>query len=87
MDEASILRLLIERSQQLGLDVLHDEMAMRRLAEAARKAAVELQHTKRTDVNLPFLGATSAGPVHLAVTLPVGGGQAGPRLDPREKLS
>lgn len=85
MDEAGILRVLIEEARALGLDVSHDEMAMRRLHEAARKAAVELRHTQRTDVSLPFLGATRAGPVHLAVALPVGA--AGPRLDPREKLS
>ena len=88
MDEATILSALFAAAQAIGVDPERDATARARLESAARKAAVELQHTARTEVNLPVLGATASGPVHLAMTLPDGArGHAGPRLDPREKLS
>ena len=93
MDEASIIALLIARARQLGIEPSTDGMVQQRMDEAARKAAVELRHSKTTEVNLPFLAATPDGPVHLLVRLPApaeGGDRAdatGPRLDPRVKLS
>ena len=40
-------------------------MAVQRLKEAAEKAKIELSTVPETDLNLPFITATSAGPLHL----------------------
>jgi molecular chaperone DnaK len=40
-------------------------MALQRLKEASEKAKKELSTTKTTNINLPFITATSAGPQHL----------------------
>jgi len=44
-------------------------MALQRLKEAAEKAKIELSGLLQTNINLPFISATSAGPVHLDMTL------------------
>jgi len=48
-----------------GVDLAPDKMAMQRLKEAAEKAKVELSSTQSTQINLPFITATSEGPKHL----------------------
>ncbi|MBN2012399.1 molecular chaperone DnaK [candidate division KSB1 bacterium] len=52
-----------------GVDLSKDPMALQRLKEAAEKAKVELSSVAQTDINLPFITATNAGPKHLNVTL------------------
>src|SRR5215210_4969638 len=52
-----------------GVDLSADKMALQRLKEAAEKAKIELSSTQSTQVNLPFITATSAGPLHLDYTL------------------
>jgi len=52
-----------------GIDVLSDKMAAQRLKEAAEKAKIELSQMQQTQVNLPFLSANAAGPLHLDETL------------------
>ena len=44
-------------------------MAMQRLKEAAEKAKIELSSTQSTQINLPFITATSDGPKHLDESL------------------
>ena len=48
-----------------GVDLGNDKMALQRLKEAAEKAKVELSSVQETNVNLPFITATSSGPLHL----------------------
>src|SRR5437773_4033524 len=48
-----------------GVDVGNDKMALQRLKEAAEKAKIELTAVQETTVNLPFITATSDGPLHL----------------------
>ncbi|MDX9917973.1 MAG: Hsp70 family protein, partial [Gudongella sp.] len=48
-----------------GVDLRTDKMALQRLKEASEKAKKELSTTKTTNINLPFITATSAGPQHL----------------------
>ncbi len=48
-----------------GVDLRTDNMALQRLKEAAEKAKKELSTTKSTNINLPFITATAAGPLHL----------------------
>jgi molecular chaperone DnaK len=52
-----------------GVDLAADKMARQRLKEAAEKAKMELSATAETSINLPFITATSAGPLHLEETL------------------
>jgi molecular chaperone DnaK len=48
-----------------GVDLSVDKMAVQRLKEAAEKAKIELSSVQSTQVNLPFITATSDGPKHL----------------------
>ncbi|HEX5695541.1 MAG TPA: molecular chaperone DnaK [Acidimicrobiia bacterium] len=48
-----------------GVDLAKDRMALQRLKEAAEKAKIELSTVSETEVNLPFITATSEGPLHL----------------------
>jgi molecular chaperone DnaK len=48
-----------------GVDLGKDRMALQRLKEAAEKAKIELSSVSETEVNLPFITATSEGPLHL----------------------
>jgi molecular chaperone DnaK len=52
-----------------GVDLSKDAMAEQRLKEAAEKAKIELSAVQSTQVNLPFITATDAGPLHLDYTL------------------
>ncbi|HEY3804762.1 MAG TPA: molecular chaperone DnaK [Kofleriaceae bacterium] len=47
------------------LDLRRDSVALQRLKEAAERAKIELSSAMTTDVNLPFIAAGPAGPVHL----------------------
>ena len=52
-----------------GVDISGDKMAMQRIKEAAEKAKKELSSSTTTNINLPFITATAAGPKHLDITL------------------
>ncbi|KWV32313.1 molecular chaperone DnaK [Micromonospora rifamycinica] len=52
-----------------GIDLAQDKMALQRLREAAEKAKIELSAAATTNINLPYITAGSAGPLHLDVTL------------------
>ncbi|MGI8755486.1 MAG: molecular chaperone DnaK [Acidimicrobiales bacterium] len=52
-----------------GVDLSKDNMAVQRLKEAAEKAKIELSQVQSTQINLPFITATDAGPLHLDVAL------------------
>ncbi|MCL6091425.1 MAG: molecular chaperone DnaK [Actinobacteria bacterium] len=52
-----------------GVDLGNDKMALQRLQEAAEKAKIELSQVQETNINLPFITATSEGPKHLDMKL------------------
>ena len=52
-----------------GVDLSTDKMAMQRLKEAAEKAKKELSSSTTTNINLPFITATSEGPKHFEMNL------------------
>jgi molecular chaperone DnaK len=52
-----------------GVDLSADNMAVQRLKEAAEKAKIELSQVQTTQINLPFITATDAGPLHLDESL------------------
>ena len=52
-----------------GVDLRNDKMVMQRLKDAAEKAKIELSGMSQSDINLPFITATAAGPLHFEATL------------------
>ena len=52
-----------------GIDLRQDKMVMQRLKDAAEKAKIELSGMTSTNINLPFITATQAGPLHFEATL------------------
>lgn len=61
--------LVSEFKKAEGVDLSADKMALQRLKEAAEKAKKELSTSTTTNINLPFITATSEGPKHLDMTL------------------
>jgi molecular chaperone DnaK len=58
-----------EFKKESGVDVLADTLARQRLDEAAEKAKIELSTAVETEVNIPFITSTAAGPQHLLIKL------------------
>ncbi len=52
-----------------GIDLRNDKMVLQRLKDAAEKAKIELSGMTSTNINLPFITATSSGPLHFEATL------------------
>ena len=68
-DQAIIDWLVKGFKNENGVDLSADKMAVQRLKEAAEKAKIELSTVPETDLNLPFITATSDGPLHLQTKL------------------
>src|SRR5450755_1279591 len=68
-DQRIIEWLVSEFKNAHGVDLGNDKMATQRLKEAAEKAKIELSSLQETTINLPFLTATSDGPLHLELKL------------------
>ncbi len=52
-----------------GIDLRNDKMVLQRLKDAAEKAKIELSGMSSTNINLPFITASAAGPLHFEATL------------------
>ncbi|HXQ44823.1 MAG TPA: molecular chaperone DnaK, partial [Acidimicrobiales bacterium] len=68
-DQRIIDWLVTEFKNTEGVDLSADKMALQRLKEAAEKAKIELSSVQETQINLPFITATSEGPKHLDLKL------------------
>ena len=65
-----VINWMAEKFQrENGVDLRNDKMVMQRLKDAAEKAKIELSGMTQTDINLPFITATAAGPLHFEATL------------------
>lgn len=69
IDNLIIDWLIEEGKNNLGVDLSSDVMVMQRFKEAAEKAKIELSSTTSTDIQLPYITNTDAGPQHLNCTL------------------
>ncbi|MHB1086985.1 MAG: molecular chaperone DnaK [Minisyncoccota bacterium] len=69
LDQKIINWLADEFKRESGVDVRTDALARQRLDEAAEKAKIELSTAVETEVNIPFITSTDAGPQHLLVKL------------------
>nr|WP_321266497.1 molecular chaperone DnaK [uncultured Sulfurimonas sp.] len=52
-----------------GINLKNDKMALQRLKDAAENAKKELSSSTETEINLPFITMTEAGPQHLVIKL------------------
>ena len=68
-DNAITNWMISEFKKAEGVDLSGDKMALQRLKEAAEKAKKELSTATTTNINLPFITATSEGPKHLDMNL------------------
>ncbi|MGH8976943.1 MAG: molecular chaperone DnaK, partial [Acidimicrobiia bacterium] len=68
-DQRVIDWMVSEFKNAHGVDLGNDKMALQRLKEAAEKAKIELSNLQETSINLPFITATSEGPLHLELSL------------------
>lgn len=68
-DERIVQYLIAEFKKSHGVDLKQDKMAIQRLKEGAEKAKHELSSLSSTNINLPFITATDAGPQHLDIDL------------------
>lgn len=73
-DNAIVQWMIDSFSQEEGVDLSQDKMALQRLREAAEKAKIELSSRPSTTINLPFITAfikseEQAGPLHLKTEL------------------
>ena len=65
-----IINWMVDRFKaENGVDLRNDKMVMQRLKEAAEKAKIELSGMPSTNINLPFITATAAGPLHFDANL------------------
>ncbi len=69
VDEKIINWLAEEFKAEENMDLREDPMALQRLKEASEKAKIELSSSAQTEINLPYITATSSGPKHLVRTL------------------
>lgn len=69
LDNAVVQHLIKEFHDQTSIDLSGDNVAMRRLKEAAEKAKIELSTLITTDIDLPFIVSDANVPKHLHSTL------------------
>ena len=68
-DEKIIEYLAAEFKKENGIDLTKDKMAAQRLKDAAEKAKKDLSGVTSTQISLPFITASDAGPLHLETSL------------------
>lgn len=68
-DRALMDWIIDEFKREQAVDLSNDRMALQRIREAAERAKIELSSAQTTEINLPFISATNAGPLHLQLTL------------------
>ena len=68
-DQRVIDWMVEEFRKENGVDLSKDKMVLQRLKDAAEKAKIELSGMTSTSINLPFITATSSGPLHFEATL------------------
>ena len=61
--------LIAEFKKENGIDLNNDKMALQRLRDAAEKAKKEVSGVTQAQINLPYITAGPAGPLHLDMTL------------------
>jgi molecular chaperone DnaK len=68
-DQRVVDHLVTQFKNSNGVDLSADKVALQRLREAAEKAKIELSSSQSASINLPYITASDAGPLHLDETL------------------
>src|SRR5918912_3735184 len=68
-DERIINWMVKQFSEETGIDLRGDRLALQRLKEAAERAKCDLSTLSETNINLPFIAADASGPKHFSKTL------------------
>jgi len=68
-DQRVVDHLVTQFKNANGVDLSADKVALQRLREAAEKAKIELSSSQSANINLPYITASDAGPLHLDETL------------------
>ncbi len=68
-DQRVVDFLVTQFKNSNGIDLSADKVALQRLREAAEKAKIELSSSQSSNVNLPYITASDAGPLHLDETI------------------
>ena len=68
-DQRVVDHLVTQFKNSNGVDLSADKVALQRLREAAEKAKIELSSSQSATINLPYITASDAGPLHLDETL------------------
>lgn len=69
LDNAIMNYLMAEFKKEKGVDLSGDQMAVQRLKEAAEKSKIELSSSLESQISLPFITNTAAGPEHMEMRL------------------
>ena len=68
-DNAILNYVMDEFKKDNGVDLRNDNLALQRLKDAAEKAKIELSSAVQTDINLPYITASSSGPLHMNIKI------------------
>lgn len=61
--------IIAEFKKTEGIDLGNDPTTLQRIREAAEKAKIELSGVLKTNINLPFITMSAAGPKHIDIDL------------------
>jgi len=60
-----VSKILADFERQYGLDLSKDPVALDRISEAVEQVFLDLEEKAETEINLPYISANQAGPIHL----------------------
>ena len=69
IDRQLLQHVIGEYKKESGVDLSGDPLAMQRLDEEVERAKKELSQAQETEINIPFITSTDAGPQHLLITV------------------
>ena len=69
IDRELLEHVIAEYRKESGVDLSNDSLAVQRLDEEVERAKKELSQAQETEINIPFITSTSAGPQHLLMKL------------------
>ena len=69
IDREVLQYVIAEYKKESGINLSGDSLAVQRLDEEVERAKKELSQAQETEINIPFITSTSAGPQHLLIKL------------------
>jgi rhomboid protease GluP len=67
--QSIISQILSEIHQRFKLDLIQDPVAMERIDESVRKALLDLDSKNEVLIDIPFISANAAGPIHFEMVI------------------